>query len=157
MAGYNKRGPFSAEGENSFSRRRGPETVRRDPAHLRASHPDPRSESHKSPIPHKPGVSQSLSKKHILSPLCLKLKRNPGVPKLPDLKIRNAEKQNTRPASASHHAIRCLMLISECHVATHTHGPGRDDGIRANVVFARDVCFFGRPIRCACDPGGCRN
>ena len=32
----------------------------------------------------------------LLTPLCLKLKRNPlaGVPKLPDLKIRNAEKLN---------------------------------------------------------------
>ena len=44
-------------------------------------------------------------------------------------------------------SIRCLMLISQCHVATCTHGPGRDDGIRANVVLARDVGVPGRPIR----------
>jgi hypothetical protein len=37
------------------------------------------------------------------------------------------------------------MLNSECHVATHTHGPGCDDGIRANLVFARGVGVLGRP------------
>ena len=72
----------------------------------------------------------------------------PQTPRSQNPKCR--ETKNTFGKCIPSRRIRCLMSDAAfwmpC-VATRMHRPGRDDGIRANVVLASNVGVLGRPIR----------